>query len=273
MKKILCLIIAVLTLSVQTMPAFAEDTVYDFSDEAQEEFNRQEAAEKAKIQKETAIEIKTGPKLEKSKVKERAKGVYQPQEVLHPEPVDRTISGTVLLVPKGEEFEAQIQSSINSESLSENDIIAAVLSKDWVYKGRIIAPQGSVVYGKATDVKKAGYAYANGKLALTFDEVLTPSGDRIRLTSTKVYINVEGNRFLKTARNVAVGAVAGVAVAALATVMSSGNVASGIAIGAAVGGSVGLMSAVGSKGEGAEVPAGSVVMVRLIEPVEVVPYE
>lgn len=272
MKKILCLVIAILTLSMQTLPAFAEDTVYDFSDEAQEEFTRQEMQEKEELQKNAAKEIKTDPKLEKTKRKDKSyPQQYEPREIYQPE--EKAMSGTVVVVPKGEEFEAQLQSSINSESLSENDIIAAVLSKDWVYKGHVIAPQGSVVYGRATDIKKAGYAYANGKLAMTFDEVMTPSGDRIRLTATKVYIDVKGSRVLKTAANVAGGALIGLAVGALVTAVSSGNVVNGIAVGAIAGGSAGMLRAVATKGESAEVPAGRVVIVRLIEPVEVVPYE
>lgn len=272
LKKILCLIIAVLTISMQTLPAFAEDdTFYDFSDEAQEEFTRQEMATKEQLQKNAAKEIKSGPKLEKTKRKDMVKPQpYEPQEIYQPE--ERAMTGTVIVVPQGQEFEAQLQSSINSESLTENDTIAAVLNKDWIYNGRIIAPEGSVVYGRATDIKKAGYAYANGKLAMTFDEVMTPAGDRIRLTATKVYIDVKGNRALKTAGNVAVGALIGLAIGALTTA-TSGNVVGGLAVGAAVGAAGGMMKAVATKGESAEVPAGRIVIVRLIEPVEVVPYE
>ena len=50
--------------------------------------------------------------------------------------------------------------------------------------------KNSIVYGKATDVKAAGYAYGSGKMAMSFDEILTPDGDRIKLTSNKVFIEV-----------------------------------------------------------------------------------
>lgn len=270
MKKLLTVIITLILIISQTPPVFA-DTFYDFSDEAQEEFNRQEALQKEELRKQGAKEIKTGPQLQKAKRKEQKRQTYAQQELVQPQ--NKTIKGTVFVVPKGQEFEAMLQSSISSGSLAENDTIAAVLSKDWVYNGKVIAPEGSIVYGKSTDVKHAGYAYSNGRLAMTFDEVMTPSGDRIRLTSNKVYIDVKGNRALKVATSVAIGAVSGVALGALYTLISGGNVAQGIAVASAVGAAGGLINAGLQKGENAEVPAGTVILVRLVEPVEVVPYE
>ena len=270
MKKVLTVIIAIIMIFSQTIPVFA-DTFYDFSDEAQAEFDRQEAIRKNELRKQDLTEIKSGPQLKKVKRKEQQVQTYEPQELSQPQ--HRTISGTVFVVPKGQEFEAMLQSSISSGSLTENDTIAAVLSKDWIYNGKLIAPAGSVVYGKSTDVKHAGYAYSNGRLAMSFDEVMTPSGDRIRLTSNKVFIDVKNNRAVKIATNVAIGAVGGVALGALYTLISGGNVAHGIAVASAIGAASGLINAGLQKGENAEVPAGTVILVRLVEPVEVVPYE
>lgn len=269
MKKLITFVLLICTLFMSNSFVLAE-TIYDFSDEAQEEFDRQESLRKEEIRQETSTEIKSGPQLKKVKKKEQQVKTYeQPQAV---EPPNRVVKGSVILIPKGEQFEAMLQSSISSESLAENDTIAAVLSKDWVYNGKLIAPVGSVLYGRSTDVKKAGYLYANGKMAVTFDEVMTPSGERIRLTSNKVYIEVKGNRALKVAANVAIGAVSGVAMAAVYTLLSGGNVAHGIAIGAAVGATGGLVNAGFQRGENAEIKAGTVIIVRLVEPTEVVPY-
>ena len=271
MKKIFCIILSFLIISTTAMPTLA-DTVYDFSDEAQAEFERQEMIEKGNLQKQDMIEIQQKHKLEKAKRKDVDKnGVYSQQDLIEPE--TKTYSGTVLTVPKGVEFEVVLQSSISSSSLANNDTIAATLSKDWYYNGVLIAPQGSVLYGKASDIKKAGYAYANGKLAMSFDEILTPNGDRIRLTSNKVYVEVEGNRAVKIATHALIGAVSGVVAGALWTLMTGGNVAHGIAVGSAVGASGGLINAGFQKGENAEVPAGTVLTVRLVQPAEVVPYE
>ena len=258
-------------MSMATLPAFALD-IYDFSDEAQAEFERQEMLEKSRLQKQDAKEIKQSPKLEKSKNK-ATKNTPQTveQEITIPE--QPTYKGTLIAIPKGTELEAVLQSSISSASLANNDVIAATLSKDWYYKGTLIAPQGSVLYGKATDIKKAGYAYSNGRLSISFDELLTPNGDRIRLTSNKVFVEVEGNRAIKIASHAAIGAVGGVVTGALWTLLSRGDIARGIAVGSAVGAAGGLISAGMQKGENAEIPAGTAITVRLIKSVEVVPYE
>ena len=270
MKKLICIVFTVLMIFIQSAPVLAEVTTYDFSDEAQAEFDRQEAQERVKLQNQNAQPINADPKIEKTKRKNMSNQTYSHQEVYQPSP--RTVSGTVLVVPSGVSFEAILQSAISSESLAENDVIAAVLSSDWYYNGTLIAPQGSVLYGKATDVKKAGYAYANGKLAMTFDEILTPSGDRIRLTSNKVYVEIKDKRIAKIAGNVLIGAIGGVVTGALYSLISGGDIVGGLAVGSAVGAAGGMVTAVAHKGEGAEVPAGTAIIVKIVQPIEVVPY-
>ena len=271
MKKFACIILAFLFIFVQTVPALAEISEYDFSDEAQAEFERREAQERIKIQNQNAQPIKTDPKLEKTKRKDMTDQTYSQRDIVQPRP--KTMQGKVIVVPSGEAFEAVLQSAISSESLADEDTIAAVLSGDWYYNGTLVAPQGSVLYGRATDVKKAGYMYANGKLAMTFDEILTPNGDRIRLTSNKVYIEIKDKRVAKIAGNVLVGALSGVVTGALYSLITGGDIVGGLAIGSAVGAAGGMVTAVAHKGDGAEVPAGTAIIVKIVQPIEIVPYE
>ena len=270
MKKFLCIILASFLIISQATPVFAE--YYDFSDEAQEKFDRQEALKNSRNNKQQGvIEIRANPQLEKVKRKEQKFQTYEQKDIYELD--KRTMTGSVMTVPKGESFDAILQSSISSDSLAENDTIAATLCTDWYYDGILIAPQGSVLYGHATDIKKAGYAYSNGKLAMTFDEILTPAGDRIKLSSNKVYIDIkESKRGLKIAGNVVIGAVGGLVTGVLYSLISRGDVAGGLAIGSAIGAAGGVVSAVAHKGEAVEVPAGTVITVRLVQPVEVVPY-
>lgn len=270
MKKILCLILAISMLSVQALPVLADE--YDFSDEAQEEFDRQETLRGTVKKKDGVIEIRSNPELEKVKRKEQKTETYTPpQEMTQPQ--NRQMTGSEIMIPSGESFEAILQSSISSESLTNGDTIAATLSTNWYYNGILIAPEGSVLYGRATDIKKAGYAYSNGKLAMSFEEIMTPTGDRIKLSSNKVYIEVkQDKRAAKIAGNVVVGALSGLVTGVLYSLITGGDVVGGLAVGSAVGAAGGAVSAVAHKGEGAEVPAGTVVNVRLVQPVQVIPY-
>lgn len=270
-KKIICIILCLCFSLLQAMPVLAEDTFYDFSDEAQEQFDKQELKQKNKLPANVEIIEHTDRMQSDKKSKKKKEPVVYEQPEVKSLPII-TLNGKVLIVPAGESFSAILQSSISSKSLAENDTIAAVLNEDWYYNGTLVAPMGSVLYGKATDVKKAGYAYANGRLGLYFDEILTPKGEKIKLVSNKVFINVENKRPLKIATNVAIGAVSGILAGLMYTAFSGGDIGRAIAVGSAVGGAGGVVSAATQKGEDAEVPAGTIINVRLTKDMETVPY-
>lgn len=256
---------------MQTIPVFASDTFYDFSDEAQEKFDKQELDYRKNLPSNVEIIEHTDRMQSDKKSKKKKEPVVYEQEEVKSLPVI-TLNGKVVIVPAGEGFTAVLQSSISSTSIVENDTIAAVLNDDWYYNGTLIAPMGSVLYGKATDVKKAGYAYGNGRLALYFDEILTPKGEKIKLVSNKVFINVENKRPLKIAANVAVGAISGLLAGLMYTAFTGGDIGRAIAVGSAVGGAGGVVSAATQKGEDAEVPAGTILNIRLTKSMEAVPY-
>ena len=257
-------------MTLQAMPAFATDTYYDFSDEAQERFNQSSQLEKPTSQ---TTEIKTQEhKLQRTKKNNNSStGNYNPQRIEIPNEI--TLKGSVITVPKDTSFVAILQSSVSSGSLAKNDTISATLYQDWVYNGKLIAPQGSILYGRATDVKRAGYVYSNGKLSMTFERILTPKGDMISLSSNQVYVSTEASkRSLKVVRNVAVGALSGLVTGVLYTLITGGDVARGLAIGSIVGAGGGLVTSAVSKGDEAEVPAGTIINVTLVKPMETVPY-
>ena len=60
------------------------------------------------------------------------------------------------------------------------------LDDDWIYNNVLIAPAGSILYGKVTDSQKAGYAYGNGEIEITFNELLTTEGQKFNLAANKV---------------------------------------------------------------------------------------
>lgn len=268
-KKILCIIFGVLFMTIQYLPAFADDYYYDFSDEAQEQFNRQEQSLSNKKPK---VQIKDDYKVQSVKKKQTSKqesiynqGVSIPQKTI--------LKGSVINIPKNTTIVAILESSISTNSLSQNDTISATLSQDWVHNDVLIAPAGSIVYGRATDVKRAGYAYADGKLSMLFYQIITPDGDRINLSTNKVYVDAKSsNRVLKIATNVAVGAISGLVTGVLYSLISGGDVAGGVAVGSAVGAGGGLVSAVAHRGNEAEVPAGTIINIVLVKSMEAVPY-
>lgn len=279
-KKTICLFLSASILMMPTV--FASETIYDFSDEAQAKFEQEQQQEyqqeeekknKKKSRKEKKIEateIKAGPKVEASKKNPKTIKIEQ-QEPIYAS-INKTITGSFVTIPEGEYFTVVLQSTINSASLSNNDIIAASLDEDWYYNGKLIAPRGSVVYGKALDTNKASLFYGNGEMSIMFDTILLPNGEQLMLSSNVVTVKVKGNRVVKSAVRVVGGALLGVATGVLYALISGGNVSRGVVVGASMGGTSGLISAAVQKGEDVEIPEGTAINIRLTKPMNAVLY-
>lgn len=258
------LVITLISASVIFMPiGVCAETFYDFSDDAQARFEQTE-------QKQTK-EIKTEPQVQKAKKSRKQTKLEElDNQIIAPTTV---IQGNLTYIEEGTSFNVVLQSSISSASLARNDTIAASLEEDWVYQNRLIAPKGSVVYGRALDSNKAGFFYANGNMTITFDTIMLPTGEQLPLTANVVTIRANGNRIVKSGIQVLTGALAGVATGLLYTLISSGDVAQGLAIGAGVGAAGGLVRAGMSKGEDSEIPAGTRINVRLTKPMNISTYQ
>ena len=280
-----------LPVSTQTVTVenSAQNEVYDFSDEAQRAFDAQQKIQTQQLLTDSYPKEKSKKQSKKTKTTVETKNKEHQSEpivdVFQPEPQpsvsndyvfqDRkgTLKGSVVLVPAGSSFHAVLQSSISSGSLAKNDTIAAVLQDDWFCNGVLVAPAGSIVYGKAIDAEKAGFAYSNGRLSITFTEILTPKGDQLLLTSNVVTVQMESQRTKKIATRVASGSVIGAVSGILWALISGGDIVNGLAIGAGVGAAGGTIRAVATKGKEVDVEAGTAINVRLIKSMNIQPYE
>ena len=188
MKKILALLIS---FQILTLPVLA---AYDFSDEAQAEFDRK------KFQPVQSAPVDNDFYKKKNR-HERTN--YTPplikEEVINNtfEPTPKPLLGKVVQVPAGTTFHITFDSGINSGSLEKDDRLTATLSENLVYNGILIAPAGSLVYGTATDAQNAGYAYGSGAVEFNFNEILTPNGNIIQISTEKIYIEEQSERAKK----------------------------------------------------------------------------
>lgn len=242
--------------------AVCAETFYDFSDEAQARFEQTE--------KNMPKEIKTEPTVEKAKKNSAKTQMENSRKIIAG--INKTIEGNVIYIDENTSFEVVLQSSINSASLTNNDTIAGTLVNDWVYKNQLIAPSGSVVYGRALDSKKAGLFFANGTMTITFDSILLPNGEQLPLTANVVTIKAKGNRVAKSAARVVSGALVGVFTGLMYALASGGDVSRGLAVGASMGAGGGLINSAFSRGDDAEIPAGTIINVRLTKPMSINPY-
>ena len=258
MKKILSVL---LILNILCAPAFAE---YDFSDEAQAEFDRNQ-----KIQIKDKFSKAKHPKTETVEKEQ----TYEPSPLLYESTPQRPLLyGSVVTVPAGTSFSVTFDSGISSGSLEKDDRLTVRLTNDFIYNGKLIAPAGSLVYGSASDAKNAGYAYGNAEIELNFNEILTPDGNMLKISTENIYMKTKSERAVKMTRDVVIGALGSMLIGAAFTALGGGNSEDWVrnmaiygGMGAAAGGIRGAMQ----RGQEVNIPDGTTIQVKLTQPVDV----
>lgn len=254
MKKILSVL---LCLNILCVPVLAQ---YDFSDEAQAEFDRKK-------------QLQTPDNFYKSKQKKEVvedRTNYEPSPLLYePTPQRPLLYGSVVTVPAGTSFNVTFDSGISSGSLEKDDRLTVRLTNDFIYNGKLIAPAGSLVYGSASEAKNAGYAYGNAEIELNFNEILTPDGNMLQISTENVYMKTDSERAQKMTRDVVIGALGSMLIGAAFTALGGGNgddwrrnmlIYGGM--GAAAGGIRGAMQ----RGQEVNIPDGTTIQVKLNQP-------
>ena len=253
MKKFLILI---LCFQFIFLPAFAE---YDFSDEAQAEFDR-----KYKQFNTNNIDFS------KTRNNKTEKTNYTPIKLNQEKNINikKELTGSVIEIPEGTTFSITFDSGINSGSLEKNDKLIASLKKDFIYNGSLIAPAGSLVYGNATYAKNAGYAYGSGALEINFNQIITPDRNIIEISTEKIYIEAKNERAKKISRDILIGTLGRMVVG---TIFTGGenwgrNMLIYGGLGAAGGGIRGALQ----RGEDVDISDGTTIELKLNQPLN--PY-
>lgn len=250
------LFIILISFSIVLMPAtlcfsgnvYAQDIEYDFSDEAQKIFDASlEESENKEVQKTNIEKTVEQPKKQKEEKKKKQTKIK------------------MIKVKKGTDFDIALQTSINSSNLNENDTIAASLEEDIVFKSNLIAPRGSIIYGKVIKVKPATGFYGKGYIQITFDEIMLPNGEIIAFSGNIIKIKGKGNRAIRIGCDILFGMLAG----ALA---GAEEIPVLIPLGVLFGIIDGTQEAANAKGTEVEIPAGTALTIRLIKPVKTYAY-
>lgn len=265
MKKILSLFIC---FQIVTLPAIAS---YDFSDEAQAEFDRK------KFQPVQSAPVDNDFTKKRNHNEDRTN--YTPPIILEEvinntyEPQPKPLLGNVVYIPAGTTFHVTFDSGINSGSLEKDDRLTATLSENLVYNGILIAPAGSLVYGTATDAQNAGYAYGSGAVEFNFNEILTPNGNIIQISTEKIYIEEQSERAKKMTRDVVIGALGSMLIGAAFTALGgSDNWGRNMLIYGGIGALGGGLRGTMQRGKDVNIPDGTTFELKLVEPINAIPY-
>ena len=283
-KKILSLVI---TFTLIAAPlTLAEEVQYDFSDEAQIKFNQNADIYKP-INTNTGVNTPPAEEHKFKRVKEKKKEHLEEIHLETPAELHKIevpkydpkakLLGKVVYVPQGTVINVQLQSGRSSGSLDENDRLTAVLPENWVYNGNLIAPAGSLVYGTAIDATPAGYAYGSGAMELIFDKIMTPDGQVYNINAEKIRLEAESSRGKNMTRDVLVGAGIGLLAGLLMTALGANfyggdnDYAQAMLIYGAAGAAGGGIKGVASRGEDVSIAPDTILQLKLLEPLEVVP--
>jgi len=250
---------------------------YDFSDEAQMRFDNQQRQNinPNKIYDKNK-NAETLPPIQQSEFEPPSLEVINDINIENPYVKERTLSGAVVFVPDGVTFDIKFESGISSGSLEENDKLVAVLPSDFIYNGNVIAPRGSMVYGNVVSAKSAGYAYGNGDMIISFNQILPPEGNPINISTERIIVKTQNSRAKNMSRDVIVGVgmgiIGGLLTYLLTGAQSSDDFVRAVAVGGGVGAAAGGIRGASHRGEDVKIPEGTVIKLKLLNPLNVQAY-
>jgi len=200
---------------------------------------------------------------------------YQAQQ--YPPQYQQPLQGNVVMVPAGTTFSATTTSSLSSATATIGESVSYVLSSDFYYGGKLIASAGSRVNGTVTQLKKAGRAGKNGRIAVKFTNIVTPMGQMIPISgaietsdgSGVLYASAAKDTAKEYVKDVGVGAGAGAALGTAMGALSQGSVGKGAIYGTAIGAGLGVGAALLYKGQDVEIPANAQLNIKIDQPITV----
>lgn len=168
------------------------------------------------------------------------------------------LTGVADEVPVGTEFDVRLQSTLSSATAKPEDRFDATTMVDLKDReGRVLVPAGSVMHGIVNSVHKATRTERKGSLTVVFDRVTVDrSSQPMRATVTKA---LESEGIAGEKEKIGIGAGAG---AILGAILGG---AKGALAGIVIGGG-GAIAA--TEGNDVELPAGTVLRVRLDSPLD-----
>jgi len=173
--------------------------------------------------------------------------------------LNRRFSGTGTL-PDGTEIQVRLEQPLSSKTAQIEDRVEASVAVPVQLDGRVVLPAGTRVRGVVTGVQRGQRPVKGGRLDLRFDSVYPD--DRTRKDLRASVVSVKENIDLKgdNAKRAGIGAVLG---GVIGQVIGGTK---GAIIGAVLGGGGALAAKLG---EDVDLPAGTILTLRLERPLDV----
>jgi len=162
------------------------------------------------------------------------------------------------VIPAGQELDVRLGTTLSSKTAKVEQRFEATAVADVMQNGRVLIPAGSRVRGVVAGVDPADRLHRAGSLTLSFDEIeVRGRRNPIRAQATNVF---ESGGIREEGGTAGIGAGAGAIV---------GGILGGVK-GAILGAVIGAGGAIAAtEGKDIELPAGSIIRVRLDSPLNV----
>jgi hypothetical protein len=158
-------------------------------------------------------------------------------------------------IPDGTEIPVRLQDSLSSRTARPEDRVEGTVAQSVRVDGMVAIPAGATVSGVVRDAEPARRPAHGGRLEINFDRIIV-DGRRMDIRSRIVDLSESGVDKSKVGLGAVLGGVVG-------AVVGGGK---GALLGAVVGGGGAVVA---TKGDEVELPAGTVVTLRLEQPVPV----
>jgi hypothetical protein len=171
---------------------------------------------------------------------------------------EQVISSKPGVIPVGQQMDVRLQTPLSSATATTEQRFEATTAVDLMQDDRVLVPAGSTVRGIVSSVEPAGRLDRAGRLTLAFDQITVRGREYpMRALATQVFESGGIRDETQTVGTAgAVGAVVGGILGGLR----------GALLGAIVGGG-GVIAA--TEGKDIELPAGTIIRLRMDTPVQV----
>lgn len=185
------------------------------------------------------------------------------------------LQGRISVIPAETRFSGTLTTPVSSQINKVGDHVTLNVDRPLVSQDNVvIVPNGSRIRGAVTLVEPAGRAGKNAKMAIAFEEIITPDGRRIPIQASIATEDklLEGGttkgRVGRAVGTTAIGAGLGAALGTAMGPLSGGKVGRGAVYGTAVGAGVGALGAAVQKGQEVVVTTGDQLEIKLEQPIQ-----